>query len=206
MPTVDCLAARVTRGLERQQRAVDVAVVLLLAAVQIESLREISLVVVEADADERNAEIRRRLDVIARENAETARINRNGFVQPELGREIRDRARPQHARVPRAPRARRRQVLLHAAIRVVDAAVQHERRRALFEPRDRNLPKQGDRDCDRARATAPDRARETGSPCRDPSSTTYCARAPRAADARARRIVRACAPGSRSTRAAFRPS
>ena len=36
-------------------------------------------------------------------------------------------------------------MLLHAAIRVVDAAVQHERRRALFEQRGRYLPEQGDR-------------------------------------------------------------
>ena len=140
----DRLAARVYRRLERQQRAVDVAVVLLLIARQIESLREISLVVVQPDADERNAEIGRRLDVIAGEDAEAARVDRNRFVQAELGREIRDGSRPEHARVPRAPRARRREVLLHAAVRVVDAAVQHERRRALFEQRGRYLPEQRD--------------------------------------------------------------
>src|SRR5439155_13513801 len=61
------------------------ALPILLPAVSIEPLPEISLVVVQTDADERDAEIRRALDVIAGEDAETARVDRNRFVEAELG-------------------------------------------------------------------------------------------------------------------------
>ena len=89
-------------------RLVDVDVVLVLPAVAVEPLPEVALVVVEPDADERNAEVGGALDVIAGQNAEAARIDRQRLVQPELGGEVRDRPRPQHAGVARAPRVLRR--------------------------------------------------------------------------------------------------
>jgi hypothetical protein len=63
----------------------------------------------------------------------------------DLGGKVRDRPRPEHAGVARAPRVRRRQVLLHPAVGVIDAAVQHKRRSALFEPCHRNLLQQRNR-------------------------------------------------------------
>ena len=101
-------------GLHRQQAVIDVEVVLVLPAVAIEPLPEVALVVVQADADERDAEVRRALDVIAGEDAEAAGVDRQRLVQAELGREVRDRPRPEHAGVARAPGVRRVQVLLHA--------------------------------------------------------------------------------------------
>ena len=56
---------------------VDVDVVLVLPAARVEPLPEVALVVIQPDADERNAEIGCALDVIARENAEAARVDRN---------------------------------------------------------------------------------------------------------------------------------
>ena len=150
---------------------IDVDVVLVLPAVAVEPLPEIALVVVEADADERNAEVRRALDVVAGEDAEAAGVDRQRLVQPELGREVRDRPRPEHAGVPRAPGVLRAQVLLHPAVGVVDAAVQRELRRALLELVDRHLLQQRDRVVVAARARAPDRARGTGSSYPCPSST-----------------------------------
>ena len=82
---------------------IDVDVVLVLPAVAIEPLPEVALVVVQADADERNAEVRRALDVVAGEDAEAAGVDRQRFVQAELGGEVGDRPRPEHAGVPRAP-------------------------------------------------------------------------------------------------------
>ena len=115
----DRAGARVDRHDDRRRRsssagrigssaAVDVDVVLVLPAVEVEPLPEVALVVVEADADERDAEIRRALDVIAGEDAEAARVDRQRLVQAELGGEVRDRPRPEHAGVPRAPGVLRR--------------------------------------------------------------------------------------------------
>ena len=118
------------RRLHRQQPVIDVDVLLVLPAVAIEPLTEIALVVVEADADERDAEIRRALEMIAGEDAEAAGIDRHRLVQPELGREVRDRPRAEHAGVTRAPGVLGLQVLLQAAIGVVDAAVQRQLRGA----------------------------------------------------------------------------
>ena len=126
----------------RQRSVIDVDVVLLLPAVAIEPLPEVALVVVEADADERDAEIRRALDVIAGEDAEAAGIDRQRLVEAELGREVGDRARPQHAGVACAPGVRRVQILLHPAVGVVDAAVQRELRGPLLEFVDRDLLQQ----------------------------------------------------------------
>ena len=55
------LAVAASPRCDRQHRAVDVEVLLLLPAVAIEPLPEVALVVVEADADERDAEVGRAL-------------------------------------------------------------------------------------------------------------------------------------------------
>ena len=114
----------------------------MLLAVEIEPLTEVALIVVEPDRHERNVEVGRRLDVIAGEDAQAARVDRDRLVEAEFRREIRDRPRPQHARVARAPGVRRGQVFLHAPVGVIDAAVQHELRRALFQRVDGNLLEQ----------------------------------------------------------------
>ena len=130
---------------DRQRRGVDVEVLLLLPAVAVEALPEVALVVVEADADQRDAEVGRALDVIAGQHAEAARVDRQRLVQPELGREVGDRPRPQHAGVALAPGVARREVLLEPPVGVVDAAVQGELRGALVDGRDRQLLQQRDR-------------------------------------------------------------
>ena len=109
----------------------------------IEPLPEITLVVVQPDADQRHAEIGRRLDVIARQDAEAARVDRQRLVQAEFGGEVRDGPRAEDARVAPAPRVARAQILLHPPVGVVDAAVQGELRRALLEMLDGHLVEQG---------------------------------------------------------------
>ena len=105
----------------------------LLPAVAIEPLAEISLAIKQSDADQRNAEVGSALDVIAGEDAQAAGINRQRFVQAELGGEIGDRPRPQDAGMLRAPGAVRLQIFPLAAVGVVDAAVQHELAGAAFD-------------------------------------------------------------------------
>ncbi len=129
----------------RQRSVVDVEVVLVLPAVAVQPLPEISLVVIEPDADERNAEVRGALDVIAGKNAEAARVNGERLVDAELGGEVRDRPRPEHPGMTRAPGVLGVEVLLQTAIGVVDAAVQRQLRRPLLEPVDWNLLQQRDR-------------------------------------------------------------
>ena len=51
---------------------------------------EVALGVQQADADERHAEVGRRLQVIAGEHAEPAGVLRERLGDPELGREVRD--------------------------------------------------------------------------------------------------------------------
>ena len=77
--------------------------------------------------------------MVAGQHAQAAGINGQRFVQPELGGEIGDRARPQHAGVRRAPGAVGVQILLLAAVDIVDAAVQHQFRGAALDLVQRNL-------------------------------------------------------------------
>ena len=89
----------------RQLVDVGVEVLFLLPAVDVEPLPEVALAVEQADADQRDAEIGRALDVVAGEHAQAAGIDRQRFVQAELRGKIRHRMRPQHAGMPRAPGA-----------------------------------------------------------------------------------------------------
>ena len=124
---------------------IGVDVLLLLPEVAVETLPEIPLVVEQADADERNAEIGRALEMIARQDPETAGVDRHRLVQAELGGEIRHRARAEDAGVARAPRVPGPQVLLQAPVRMVDAAVQRELRGAHLELVHVDLLEQRDR-------------------------------------------------------------
>src|SRR5262249_18560201 len=127
------------RGTNRQLAVIERDVVLVLPARDVEPLTEVALVVIQADGDERQAEVRRALDVIAGKDAEAARVDGQRLVHAELRGEVRDGPRPQYAGVTRAPRRLRRQIFLHAAVAVVDAAVQGKLRRAFFELVDRHL-------------------------------------------------------------------
>src|SRR5437867_2955274 len=60
-------------------------VLFLLPAILVEPLPEISLPIKQSNTDEGNAEIRGAFDVITGENAQTTRIDRNGFMQSEFG-------------------------------------------------------------------------------------------------------------------------
>ena len=71
--------------------------------------------------------------MVAGQDAEAARIDRQRLVQAEFGREVRDRPRAEDAGMPAAPRVARAEILLHAPVGVVDAAVQRQLRRALLE-------------------------------------------------------------------------
>ena len=79
---------------ERQRHGVGVEgrEALLLPAVGVELLAEVALAVEEPDADERHAELAGRLEVVAGQHAEAARVLRQGLGDAELGREVGDLA------------------------------------------------------------------------------------------------------------------
>ena len=89
---VDEQRAAACLALERQRepRRVVERVPLALPARLVERLPEVTALVEEPDSDERHAELRRGLEVVAREDAKTAGVDRNGLVQRELHREVRD--------------------------------------------------------------------------------------------------------------------
>ena len=80
---------------QRQRQAVGVedGVLLLLPAVERERLTEVAGPVEQADADDRDAEVGRRLQVVAGEDAEAAGVLRQHLGDAELRREVRDRLR-----------------------------------------------------------------------------------------------------------------
>ena len=77
---------------ERQRQAGGVVsrVPLGLAVAVVQPLAEVAAEVEEADADERNAELGRGLQVVAGEDSEAAGVCREALVQAELGGEVRD--------------------------------------------------------------------------------------------------------------------
>ena len=136
--------AVVRRRLDRQQVVIDVDVVLLLPAVGVEALPEVALVVVQADADERDAEVGRALHVVAGQDPEAARIDRHRLVQSEFRREVRHRARAEDAGMTAAPRVLRPEILLQPAVRLVDATVERQLRHPQLELIARNTVQQLD--------------------------------------------------------------
>ena len=94
-------------------------------------LLEIALIVEQADGHERHAQIAGAFDVIARQHAQAARINRHRFVDAKLGREIGDRLEPQHAACASWPKCSRGQIFLQPAEGLIDAAVEHQLGRTM---------------------------------------------------------------------------
>ena len=127
-----------------------------LAVVLVEPLAEVAAPVVEADADERDAELRGRLEMVACEDPEAAGIDRQALVEPELCREIRDEeiVRQLALLPPRPALALDREALLHAAemhgvlrgqraAEVVVRELGEERRRVVAEGAESRLSKVG---------------------------------------------------------------
>ena len=75
-------------GRQGHHVGVEQGVALLLPAVRVEALAEVAVAVEQADADERHAEVARRLEVVAGQHAEAARILRHRLGDAELGREV----------------------------------------------------------------------------------------------------------------------
>ena len=89
----DLLARGVGEQVQRQALGVERRVLLLLPAVERERLAEVAGAVEQADRDQRHAEVARRLEVVAGEDAEPARVVRQDLADPELHREVADRRR-----------------------------------------------------------------------------------------------------------------
>ena len=104
---------------ERQPVRVVARIALDLPVVLVEPLAEVPAAVEEADADEGDAELGSRLQVVAGEDAETAGVDRQALVEPELGREVRDEevVRQPALLPPRPAPAHERESLLHSADR-----------------------------------------------------------------------------------------
>ena len=77
-------------SVERQPARVVPRVALDLPVALVEPLPEVAAAVEEADADERDAELGGRLQVVAGEDAEAAGVDRQALVEAELGREVGD--------------------------------------------------------------------------------------------------------------------
>ena len=97
------LAAGGPQQRERQAVRVVGRVALRLPAVGRQRLGEVPVPVEQADADDRHAEVAGRLQVVARQDAETARVLREHGGDAVLGREVGDRAR-QRRRLARTAR------------------------------------------------------------------------------------------------------
>ena len=76
--------------LNGQRVEIVVAVAFLLPAVGVQQLAEITLLIEQSDADERQVEIARRLQMIAGKNAQAAGINGQAFGEAVFGRKIGD--------------------------------------------------------------------------------------------------------------------
>jgi len=87
-------AARVAEQLERQPVGVPGRVALGLPAVRGQRLGEVTVPVQQPHRDQRDAEVAGRLQVITGQDAEAARVLRQGGGDAVLGREVRDRGRP----------------------------------------------------------------------------------------------------------------
>ena len=97
-------AVLVAQQRQRQPVGVEHRVVLLLPAVAVQALAEVAGLVEQADADDRHADVRGRLEVVAREDAQAAGVLRQRRGDAELGAEVGDRRRAR-PRPPRGPTA-----------------------------------------------------------------------------------------------------
>src|SRR5260370_38349814 len=119
---LDGLAAGSDGRFHGQLVDIHLQVFFLLPAAAVEPLPEVALAIKQADADERNAQVRGALDMIAGENSQAAGVDGNRFMQSELSGEIGHRAGAQDAGVVGSPGAVGLQILLLAAGGVIDAA------------------------------------------------------------------------------------
>jgi len=87
-----------------------------LPPVGVEALAEVALLVQQPDPRQRDAQLRGALEVVARQHAQPAGVDRQRLGQPELGAEVRDPGRLRRAVVLRPPRAAR-QVVLQLVVR-----------------------------------------------------------------------------------------
>ena len=101
-----------SRGPDRRVRPVDALVDFLLPAIRREALAEVALRVHEPDADQRHAEVARFLAVIAGEDAEAARVDRQRLMEREFRGEVRDDMRRVGRDALLPPRARGRRALV----------------------------------------------------------------------------------------------
>ena len=86
----ELLSAVRVHELDGQLGEVGIGIRDVLAALGIDRLLKITLPIQQADADERNAHVARGLAAVAREDAESARVDRQAFVEAELRAEIRN--------------------------------------------------------------------------------------------------------------------
>jgi hypothetical protein len=108
---IDRLARLVADQVEGHIVEIVLGVVLLLVAVVVEVLLEIPVAIRQPHARQRNAQVAGALEMIARQAAQAARVERNGLVQAKLGGEnTRSAARQNSARlsIARTKRWRRR--------------------------------------------------------------------------------------------------
>ena len=101
----DWPAVLADRELQRQLIDVCLQIFFLLPTVTVQALAKISLPIKQSDADERNGEIGRALDVVSRQHSQPTGIDRKRFVYPELCRKICNWTRPQDTGVPCSPSA-----------------------------------------------------------------------------------------------------
>ena len=131
--------------LKRKISDVGVLIDFFLFAFGVNMLLEVPLVVEKPDRVEGNPQTARAFNVVAREDAKPARIDRDRFVKPEFKREVSDRARTENACVLLRPFGAFRDILLIVAERDVDARLKRKFKNALFEFFRRVFGQQGDR-------------------------------------------------------------
>ena len=89
---IDCDRDRIPLGIEggkhREIFHFCVDVLLALIAVHVQLLFKIALVVEQPDGHERHAQSASCFNMVARQDAQTSRIDRDRFMQPEFGRKI----------------------------------------------------------------------------------------------------------------------
>ena len=125
-------------------QAVDVGVQVffLLKTLHIQPLAEISLIVKQANADQRHAQVGSTFDVVAGQHAQAAGINGQRFVQAELGGKVSHRTRLQHAGVRGAPGLMFVQIFFQPVVSVVDATIKHQLARPFGQVVQRNFAEQ----------------------------------------------------------------
>jgi hypothetical protein len=140
------LARFVRHLLNRQHGRMGFAVVLFLPAVAPQALAKIAVAINQADGDERQAEVARRFQMIAREHAQPAGIERQGVVDSVLGAEVGDRALARNLFVcPPVPRLSGAHVLVEARGQLAHAVHVHGVRRHLHQAKLRDLREQAAR-------------------------------------------------------------